>query len=434
MHRTRPAPSALFIENRSRLRALLEPGSLVILHSNDVMPTNADGILGFKQNTDLFWLTGIDQEETILVIFPDAVEETNREILFVRETTPQIAVWEGKKLDKGQATELSGIKQVRWTSDFPGLLRALMLQARQVYLSTNEHARAVAEVRTRNDRFIRECRESFPLHRYERLAPLITSLRMVKSPAEIPLLREAARITGDGFRRVLGYVRPGVGEWEIEAELAHEFIRQGSRGFAYPPIIGSGKNANVLHYVSNHCRCRKGELVLLDVAAEYGNYNADLTRTIPVSGRFTRRQRDVYNAVLAILRGCGQILRPGITLKEYTDQSLEITARELVTLGLAKPSALRTARKRIAAAKAYLPHGISHHLGLDVHDVGLAGAPVAVGHCYTIEPGLYLPEEGFGIRLENDYWIGESANENLLANAPIEAAEIESLMNPGKRA
>lgn len=431
--RRAPAPSALFTRNRDRLRELLPPGALAILHSNDVIPSNADGTLGFKQNADFFYLTGVDQEESVLVLFPGAAREEHREILFVRETNEHVALWEGKKLTKEEATQVSGVKTVRWTSDLNGILRSLFCQAEMVFLSVNEHARAENLVQTRNDRFVRWCKETYPLHTYRRLAPLLTSLRMVKQPEEIEMIHRACTITADGFKRVLGFVRPGVGEWEVEAELVHEFTRGGSKGFAYQPIIGSGGNACVLHYIENANLCQDGQMLLLDVAAEYYNWNADLTRTIPVNGKFTTRQRAVYEAVLRVLRYCETILRPGLRPSEYQKMVVDFMEKELIGLGLFSEEEARAQSPEKPLVKKYFPHGTSHHLGLDVHDVNLEDAPFAVGHVFTIEPGIYIREENLGIRIENDYLIGEEANVNLLADAPIEVEEIEALMGATAR-
>ncbi len=428
MLRYTPAPASLYKRHRKLLTKQLEPGALAIVHSNDVMPTNADGTLGFKQNADLLWLSGIDQEETILLLFPDAPDPAHREILFVRETTPHLVIWEGHKLTKEQATAASGIDNVQWTSAFPGLLQTLMTQASSIWMTTNEHPRHTSEVQTRNDRENAAIRAKYPLQSYRRLAPLLYRLRMTKDAKELAQLQKAANITAEGFRALLPQIKPGMGEWEVEGILAGEFIRRASRGFAYPPIVASGPNACVLHYVTSHCPCEKGQVLLLDVGAEYGNYNADLTRAVPVSGRFTKRQRAVYDSVLRILRHCEKSLRPGTTLKAYTEEALLVLADELGKLGLAKAADLRKKEGKLAAARKYMPHGFSHHIGLDVHDVAIAGASVEAGHVYTIEPGIYLPDEGFGIRLENDYLIGRKKNTNLLADAPIEADEIENLM------
>ena len=419
---------ALFCHNRARLKDLLKPNSIVILHSNDVMPTNADGAMPFKQNADLIHLSGIDQEESILLLYPEAKNPAHREILFVRETNAHIAIWEGTKLDKKQATGVSGIENIQWTDSFEALSHSLIQQADYVYLHTNEHLRAPKSVQTRNARYIETFISAYPLHSLERLAPLMNQLRPVKHEIEKDLIRKACEITRDGFLRVLKFVQPGVGEWEIEAEFLHEFIRQKSRGFAYSPIIGSGANNNVLHYVENKHVCQDGELILMDVAAEYANWNADMTRTIPVNGTFTPRQKDVYNAVLRVLHKANEILRPGILPSVYQAQVLEFMQEELIGLGLIDATEAADQDERKLLVKQYFMHGTSHPLGIDVHDVSPVDNPVAVGHIYTIEPGIYIPEENLGIRLENNFYIGESENIDLMADIPIEAEEIEQLM------
>jgi Xaa-Pro aminopeptidase len=427
--RYEPISKDFFLRNREQLRALLKPNSLVVVHSNDIMPTNADGTLGFKQNSDLYHLTGVDQEETTLLLVPDAFDPKEREILFVRETNEQVAVWEGEKLTKEKAAEISGVGRVEWSSTFDGFLSRLIFQAEQVYLSSNEHPRASQLVETRNTRFIRECQTRWPLHRYERLAPLMHRLRMIKHDDEVRMIRKACDITEAGFRRLLGFIKPGVGEWEIEAELLHEFVRRGSRGFAYPPIIGAAAGSCVLHYVENDKVCRDGDVVLLDVAAEYGGWNSDLTRTVPVNGRFTKRQRDVYDAVLRVFRSANEILRPGIKPADYQKEMVEITERELVGLGFFSAREAKAQGPDKPLVKKYFMHGVSHHLGLDVHDVSPANEPVAEGMVFTIEPGIYLREENLGVRLENDVLIGRDRNIDLMENIPIEAEEIEELMN-----
>lgn len=412
---------------------MLKPNSIVILHSNDIYPTNADGSLPFKQNSDLFYLTGVDQEETVLILMPHAVDPKEREILFVKETSEHIAIWEGEKLTKAQAREATGIQRIEWSQTFESFLHRLVPQAEHVYLATNEHLRASVVVETRNARFIKECQSRYPLHRYERLAPLLHRLRIQKSPEEILIIQNACDITEAGFRRALGYIQPGVGEWEIEAELLHEFVRRGSRGFAYAPIIGSGKNACVLHYVANDKICRDGEIILMDVAAEYAGWASDLTRSVPVNGRFTKRQRLVYNAVLRVFRLANEILRPGNNPMDYQKQVIELMERELVQLGLINTKEAREQGPDKALVKKYFMHGTSHHLGLDVHDVCPPHEPFAEGMVFTIEPGIYIREEGLGIRLENDVLIGKDQNFDLMGNIPIEADEIESLMNERKR-
>jgi len=411
----------------------MKPNSIAIIHGNDICPTNADGSMPFKQNADLFYLCGVDQEETVLVLMPDAKDPRQREILFVKETSELIAIWEGDKLNKEQARTATGIERIEWSGSFEAMLHSLIPQADQIYLPTNEHLRAAIVVETRNDRFIKQCQSRYPLHRYERLAPLMHQLRMLKDPVEIDMIQKACNITEAGFRRLLGFVKPGVGEWEIEAELLHEFVRRGSRGFAYGPIIGSGKNACVLHYVENDKVCQAGDCVLLDVAAEYAGWASDLTRTIPVSGRFNKRQRQVYEAVLRVLRGANKLLRPGNTPMEYQKQVIELMEGELVGLGLIDAKAAKEQGPDKALVRKYFMHGTSHHLGLDVHDVAPPNAPFGEGMVFTIEPGIYIREEGLGVRLENDVLIGKHENFDLMGKIPIEAEEIESLMNAKRK-
>lgn len=428
--RYEPIPRELFIRNREKLRGLLKPNSIVILHANDIYPTNADGTMAFKQNSDLFYLTGVDQEETVLVLMPDAKDPKEREILFVRETNEHVAIWEGEKLTKERATELTGIEHIEWTNSFDSFLHRMVPQADNIYLATNEHLRASVVVETRNARFIKDCQARYPLHRYERLAPLMHRLRITKDSVEVAMLQKACDITEAGFRRLLGFIKPGVGEWEIEAELLHEFVRRGSRGFAYSPIIGSGKNACVLHYLENNQICKDGEMVLLDVAAECCGWNSDLTRTVPVNGRFSKRQRQVYDAVHRVLKACNEILRPGNNQMEYQKQVIEIMEGELVGLGLFSAKDAKAQGPDKPLVKKYFMHGVSHHLGLDVHDVCPPHEPFAEGMFFTIEPGIYIREENLGVRIENDVLIGKDKNLDLMRNIPIEAEEIEALMNP----
>jgi Xaa-Pro aminopeptidase len=426
--RYQPLPADLYISNRQRLYAQLPPRSVVILQANDVLPTNADGSMNFVQNSDLFYLSGIDQEETILVLFPDASDPKQREMLFVRETNETIAVWEGEKLSKETATAHSGISRVHWLQEFETQFRMVMCQADQVFLNSNEHPRATIPTETRESRFTQRCLREYPLHDYRRLAPLMHDLRCIKQPAELASLNEAIRITADGFDRLLKFVKPGVYEYEIEAELAHEFIRQRARGFAYTPIIGSGANACVLHYITNHCQCEDGQMLLLDVAANYGNYNADLTRTIPVNGKFTPRQRQVYEAVLRVFKKCCEMLRPGVIIREYQEEVGLMMTDELIGLGLLKAEDVASQDPEKPLYKKYFPHGTSHHLGIDVHDVGHTWKPIQPGMVFTVEPGIYIREEGLGVRLENDILIGENGNIDLMAGIPIEINEIEALM------
>jgi Xaa-Pro aminopeptidase len=426
--RYNPASSQFFVRNRSRLEKLLSGSSIAIFNSNDVMPTNADGTMSLSQNTDLYYLCGIDQEESVLALFPDAKNPADREILFIRETNEHIAIWEGEKHSKEKATALSGINNIQWTSQIDATLHRLILQTRNIYLNTNEYVRADTSVQTRDSRFIKNCIAKYPLHNYERLAPLMHRLRIRKDKEEIKMLQQACDITESGFRRALNFVKPGVGEWEVEAEYAHEFIRHKSKGFAYTPIIGSGKNALCLHYMENNQICEDGAMLLMDVGAEYGNWNADMTRTIPVNGKFSDRQRAVYNSVLTVMRKCNEIMRPGILPADYQKKSVEFMEQELIILGLINADDARNQSDDKPLVKKYFMHGTSHHLGLDVHDVSPSEEPFAAGMVLTIEPGIYIREENMGVRLENNILIGETENIDLMSNIPIEAAEIEALM------
>ncbi|AWW29854.1 aminopeptidase P family protein [Echinicola strongylocentroti] len=427
--RYQPLNNTFYKSTRAKLAKMLRPNSVAILNANDLMPTNADGTMKFRQNNDLFYLSGIDQEETILLICPDFPSETMREVLFVRETNEQVVVWEGHKLHQSEAAELSGVKTVRWTSEFDQVLQGILSHVDHVYLNTNEHRGASNEVESRDARFVKKLKEAYPLHRYERLAPLLGELRSIKAPDEIDQLQKACDITEKGFRRVLDFTKPGVKEYEIEAEYLHEFVRHGSRGFGYEPIVGSGANSCVLHYLENDQVCHSGDLILMDVGAEYGNYNADMTRTVPVNGRYTPRQREVYDAVLRVMRAAEKMLRPGVLLQDYHKEVGALVEAELIGLGLLDKRDVRKQDPANPLYRKYFMHGTSHPLGLDVHDVGSIYAPVKAGMVFTIEPGIYIREESIGIRLENNYVIGEKSNKDLMAEIPIEAEEIEGLMN-----
>lgn len=423
-----PIPPDLFRENRARLARAMARNALAIVNANDPLPTNADGTLLMQPNSDLFYLTGIEQEETILLLAPHAFDEKMREILFLRQPTELSAIWEGHKHSKEEAAKISGVRRVEWLSDFRSLFHRLMCEVEHVYLNSNEHRRAVIEVETRDARFVRECQARYPLHQYHRLARLLHALRAVKSEAEVALIKRACAITRRGFLRVLRKVKPGLNECEIEAEFAHEFIRQ--RGaFAYPPIIAAGRNSCVLHYVQNDQPCRKGEVLLLDVAASYANYKSDLTRTLPVSGRFTRRQRQVYEAVLRVLRASIRGLVPGKLHRDWQKEAEALMEEELLGLKLITRGDIRRQKPDAPAVKKYFNHGLGHPLGLDVHDLGFLETPFQPGWVMTVEPGIYVPEEGFGIRLENDVLVTRDGPVDLMADIPIEADEIEALMN-----
>jgi len=418
----------LYVENRKKLISQLETSSVAIINSNDQMPTNADGLMPFRQNNDLLYLSGIDQEESILVISPNASNEKHREILFVKETNDLIAVWEGDKLTKAQASETSGIETVYWISEFEEVVKTVLFEARIVYLNQNEHLRALKQVQTRDDRFRLWCKEQYPLHNYKRLAPVMTDLRQVKHSIEVELIQHACDITEKGFRRVLEFVKPGVMEYEIEAEFAHEFLRNRSRGFAYEPIIGGGHNACVLHYLSNNMPCKDGDLILMDVGAEYANYASDMTRCVPVSGKFSKRQADVYNAVLRVLKEASSLLVPGNTFDQYEKETAKMIEFELIGLGVLDKHDVAKQDTKNPLYKKYFMHGTSHHMGLDVHDLVERERVFEPGMVVTCEPGIYIREENLGIRLENDLLMTNNSPINLMQNIPIEIEEIEQLM------
>ena len=393
------------------------------------MPTSADGTMPFRQATDIFYLSGIDQEESILLIYPDAKDESHREILFLRETSEEIEIWEGHKYTREEARQTSGIQAIYWISDFKKIFTTLVFEAEHIYLDTNEHIRATVEVETRDLRFLKWCREQYPLHKYERSAPIMHALRAVKSEAEVALIRKACEITEKGFRRLLPFIKPGVMEYEIEAELIHEFIRNRSKGFAYEPIIASGSNACVLHYIENNKPCKDGDILLMDVGAEYANYNSDLTRCVPVNGRFTARQKQVYNAVLRVMKEAKQMLRVGNNWIDYHKEVGKVMEGELIGLGLLDKTDVKNQNPNQPLYKRYFMHGTSHHLGLNVHDYGNKYHVFEAGMVFTCEPGIYIREESLGIRLENDLLITRDGNEDLMATIPLEAEEIEELMN-----
>ncbi len=422
----------LFIQNRQRLSKQLKPHSIAIFHSNDLMPTSADGTHPFKQQTDIFYLSGVDQEETVLVICPDAKEDKQQEILFIRETNDQIATWEGHKYTKSEAEDISGIRTVHWVSELDTILRPLMVQSENIYLNSNEHLRAIPIVETRDLRFLKWCRQHFPLHHYERLAPIMHHLRAVKLPQEIDLIKEACSLADKAFRRVLGFIRPGVWEYEIEAEIVHEFMRNGARGPAFETIVASGINACTLHYTKNHKQCQEGDLVLIDFGVAYANYASDVTRTVPVNGRFSKRQKEVYRAVLKVQKAAIQKFRPGITLEGHQKEVAQLVEAELIHLGVLKKAEVKKQPKDAPLYKKFFPHGTSHHLGLDVHDYGDKHRKLEPGMVLTCEPGIYIRDEAIGVRLENDIRITPKGAVDLTGNIPREVEEIEELMNQAK--
>ena len=427
--RYEPLPASLYKKNRQKFMAQMKPKSIAVFNSNDIYPISADSTLPFAQHRDIFYLTGVDQEESILLLFPDAPDPNNREILFLKETNDHIKVWEGEKLTKEKATELTGIQNVHWLQDFDSLLKKLAFQAERIYINTNEHYRADTEVETREDRFIKKAKKMFPGHKFERSNPILQRLRSVKEPEEIAQIQKACNITEAGFRRVLDKVRPGMKEYELEAEFAHEFLRQGSKGFAYTPIIASGPNANVLHYIQNDAEIKDGDLILMDVGAEYGNWASDMTRCVPANGKFSPRQKEVYEAVLRVKDAAAKMLKPGVIWAEYQDKVGRIMEKELIKLGLLTEEDIKNENPEWPAYKKYFMHGTSHHMGLDTHDYGLLEEPMQAGMVFTVEPGIYIPEEGIGVRIEDDYVIQEKGEPiNLMKNIPITVEEIEALM------
>jgi Xaa-Pro aminopeptidase len=424
-----PFSSELFKKNRAKLYAQLPPKSIVVISSNDIMPTNADGTMGFRQNSDLFYLSGLDQEETLLILYPDAPEPQWREIAFVRETSELIEIWEGHKYTKEEATSISGIRNIQWTTNFDQLLKTLIYSATTLYLTDNEHLRNASVVQTQNARLGISLRELYPQHAVGRLAPILSDLRMQKEPEELQVLQVACDITEKGFRRILNFTRPGVTEYEIEAEFIHEFTRNRSEGFAYTPIIASGANACVLHYIDNALPCKEGDMLLLDVGASYANYNADMTRSIPVNGRFSPRQKQVYQAVHAVLIYATEIMQPGIFWVDYQKEVERFMEGQLIDLDLFSRADVEKQNPANPLFKKYFMHGVAHHLGLDVHDVWDKYKPFQEGMVLTCEPGIYIQEEGLGIRLENNLVIQKGANINLMKNIPLDWEEIEDLMN-----
>jgi Xaa-Pro aminopeptidase len=422
--------SQLYVKNRAKFAAKMKPNSVAVFNSNDIYPVSADSSLPFAQHRDILYLSGVDQEESILLLFPDAPYDNLKEILFLKETNEHIAVWEGEKLTKDAALATTGIKNVIWLQDFDKTLKEVMSYADTMYINTNEHYRASIETETREARFVKSWKQNYPAHKVEKSNPILQKLRSVKEQTELDLIQKACDITEKGFRRILKFTKPGVAEYEIEAEFAHEFLRNRSKGFAYTPIIASGKNANVLHYIENNQKCKAGDLILLDVGAEYANYSSDMSRTIPVSGRFSDRQKQVYNAVLRVKNEATKMLIPGTFWKQYHVEVGKLMTSELLGLGLLDKADIQNETEEKPAYKKYFMHGTSHHMGLDTHDYGLLHLPMEANMVFTVEPGIYIPAEGFGIRLEDDVVIQPNGEPfNLMRNIPIEVEEIESIMN-----
>ena len=420
----------LFINNRKKFVAEMDQSSIAVFNSNDIFPISADSTMPFQQHRDIFFLSGVDQEESILVISPNSKNKSHREVLFLKETNEHIAVWEGSKLNKAEAFQTSGIKTVYWLDQFDRIFKQMMSEVDHIYFNSNEHLRADTTVQTREDRFIDKVRSEYPAHILKRSAPIMHKIRSIKDPIEIDLMQKACDITKAGIERVLGFVKPGVWEYEIEAELIHEFIRNKSKGFAYSPIIASGANACVLHYTDNNSICNSGDIILLDVGAEYANYASDLTRSIPVSGHFTNRQKAVYNSVLQVKKEAEKLLIPGVMMNDYHKEVGKLMESELLKLKLIDKTDIKNQRKDWPAYKKYFMHGTSHFIGLDTHDVGLWDEPIKSGMVFTCEPGIYIPEENLGIRIEDDLIVQDKGSPfNLMDSIPIEIDEIEALMN-----
>ncbi|MEX1382726.1 aminopeptidase P family protein [Lutibacter sp.] len=425
-----PISNQLFTKNRAKFTAQMKPKSIAVFNSNDTFTTGADSTLPFKQSSDLLYLSGADQEESILVLFPDAINPKHREILFLTETSKLIEIWYGAKYSKEEATKVSGIETIYWLSEFDKVFYDLMTEAETVYFNTNEHYRQSVVIESREDRFIKKCKADFPAHKWEKSAQIMLNIRGVKEPEEIELIQTACNITNKGFRRVLPFVKPGIMEFEIEAEYMHEFLRNRSKGFAYTPIIGSGYSACVLHYIENNKECKDGDMILMDVGAEYANYASDMTRTIPVNGRFTERQKAVYNAVFRVKDEATKMLVPGTDWAEYHKEVGKLMTNELLSLKLLDKADVQNEDPNWPAYKKYFMHGTSHHLGLDTHDYGALKTPMKANMVFTVEPGIYIPEENMGIRLEDDVVIQEKGEPfNLMQAIPITVEEIEDLMN-----
>jgi len=423
-----PLNPEIFVRNRERFVKKMKPGSIAIFVSNDEMPVNADALYPFKQNSDLFWLSGIVQEDSMVILFPGNPDPKYREVLVLARPNELKEKWDGKRLRVEEAQNMSGIKTIVWLDSLDALLQPWIHLADAIYLDTNENDRKASLIRTRDYRYADELRVRYPLHKFERAAKIMKELRGIKTPLEIEVLQKAIDITDNAFRRLLQFIKPGVMEYEIEAEIWHSFLSQRATGPAYGSIIASGDRARTLHYVSNDQECKDGELILMDFGAEYGGYNADLTRTVPVNGKFTRRQKTVYNACLHIHDFAKSLLKPGITITDYTDKVGEEATQQFLKIGLLKKSDVKNEDPQNRAYRKYLYHGISHHLGIDVHDLGTRTDPIKAGMVFTVEPGIYIEQERMGVRIENNVWITRNGNKDLMKNIPITVEEIEALM------
>ena len=423
-----PLDPQIFIQNRERFRKEMKPNSIAIFVSNDEVPVNGDALYPFKQNSDLFWLTGIEQEDSMLILFPDNPESKYKEVLVLVRPNELKEKWDGKRLRAKEAQQISGIPSIVWLDALDGLLQPWIHLADNIYLDSNENDRKGSLLQTRDYRFVQEMKQRYPLHNYERAAKIMTRLRAIKTPEEINVIQEAINITDKTFRRVLGFIKPGVMEYEIEAEIVHSFLSNRATGQAYGSIIASGDRARILHYVSNNQECLDGEMVLMDFGASYGGYNADLSRTVPVNGKFSKRQKEVYNACLHLHDYAKSLLKPGISILNYTDKVGDEATKQFIKIGLLKKSDVANEDPDNKAYRKYLYHGISHHLGIDVHDLGTRTLPIQAGMVFTVEPGIYIEEEQMGIRIENNVWITKTGNKDLMKNIPITVEEIEKFM------
>ncbi len=423
-----PLNTNIFVQNRKRFVEKMEKNSIAIFNSNDELPTNADQLFKFKQNSDMVWLTGITQEDSMLILYPDNTEEKYREVLVLVRPNELKEKWDGHRLRSSEATAISGITTIVWLDVIDGLLQPWIHWADTIYLNTNENDRKANLIPVRDYRFAETMRHRYPLHSYKRSAKILKQLRSIKTSLEVEVVQKAIDITENTFRHLLTFIKPGITEYEIEAEIYHQFLKQRSSGPAYGSIIASGDNARILHYVENNQECKDGDLILMDFGAEYGNYCADLTRTIPINGKFGRRQKTVYNACLHLHNYAASILKPGISIIDYTEKVGEEATQVFLKIGLLKKSDVKNEDVENRAYRKYLYHGISHHLGLDVHDVGTRTEPIKAGMLFTIEPGIYIEEEKIGVRIENNFWITKNGNKDLMKNIPITVEEIEALM------
>ena len=421
---------SIFTQNRQRFIKEMKMNSIAIFNSNDEIPSNADALYRYIPNSDLYWLTGIEQEDSMLVLFPNNPDEKYREVLVLVRPNELKEKWDGKRLRAEEATKISGIKTIVWLDSLDALLQPWIHLAETIYLNTNENDRKASLIETRDYRFVKEMKARYPLHQYERSARILKNLRAIKTALEVEVISQAVAITEKAFRRLLQFIKPGVMEYEIEAELVHEFLRNRAKGEAYGSIIASGDRARTLHYVSNNAECKDGEMILMDFGANYGNYAADLTRTVPVNGVFTKRQKEVYNACLHLHKYAASILKPGISIINYTDKVGEEATKQFLKIGLLNKQDIKNEDKENRAYRKYLYHGISHHLGIDVHDLGTRVEPIKEGMVFTVEPGIYIEEEQMGVRIENNFWITKTGNKDLMKTIPIEAADIEKLMKP----